>query len=151
MTRRANLPRGEEKPDESLLLQRVQRCSRASITYGLVGAAAIHLRGAPAARALVVARNAGTGASEAELRAWDMHQLECMRQLGQWQVESLSQVFFSQSSLRRSPLKPWSRPKDKKYTRVIPNTSIPFVPRPIPISNHILTLVLEAFRVGDSS
>eukprot|EP00903_Cladosiphon_okamuranus_P011333 g10683.t1 len=24
------------------------------------------------------------GASEAELRAWDMHQLECMRQLGQW-------------------------------------------------------------------
>eukprot|EP00752_Nemacystus_decipiens_P003549 g3275.t1 len=26
----------------------------------------------------------GTGASEAELRAWDMHQLECMLQLGQW-------------------------------------------------------------------
>ena len=28
------------------------------------------------------------GASEAELRAWDMHQLECMRQLGQWKVEN---------------------------------------------------------------
>ncbi|CAM9754681.1 unnamed protein product [Ectocarpus sp. 6 AP-2014] len=26
------------------------------------------------------------GASEAELRAWDMHQLECMRQLGQWKT-----------------------------------------------------------------
>lgn len=25
-------------------------------------------------------------ASEAELMAWDMHQLECMRQLGQWKV-----------------------------------------------------------------
>lgn len=34
-------------------------------------------------------RGAGVaGASEAELRAWDMHQLECMRQLGQWKVSS---------------------------------------------------------------
>lgn len=31
--------------------------------------------------------NAGSpGASEAELRAWDMHQLECMRNLGLWKV-----------------------------------------------------------------
>ena len=46
--------------------------------------------GAPPARADSdsIAPDTGTGASEAELRAWDMHQLECMRQLGQWKVET---------------------------------------------------------------
>lgn len=35
----------------------------------------------------------GIVASEAELRAWDMHQLECMRQLGQWKVRSADALF----------------------------------------------------------
>ncbi|CAM9159135.1 unnamed protein product, partial [Hapterophycus canaliculatus] len=36
------------------------------------------------ARGMKQGEDSGGGQQDAELRAWDMHQLECMRQLGQW-------------------------------------------------------------------
>lgn len=40
-------------------------------------------------------RRSAEGVSVAELVAWDMHRLECMRQLGQWEVGRLLWCFYS--------------------------------------------------------